>query len=525
MALGHAEADRITVRQLLSAPVLHAGALLGGQAGLDMPVTGVQIAPRVRESFPIRPGVILVLDGDRMSTDAYFLDLALRWAADAGAAMVLVTSPSLEIRLSPRRLASRLSLPLVKVDADLLTIADELRDLISEPERNLSRLIVSAVAGMSRIGRGETPAAVLSVIDAVLDAASCLVGIDGAVVAGPALERPLGRQERIPVSTYHVADHRARAVHPIALAGSELPSFWLVTEKHAPTAFWREAAATILEIASRYLVAGLMSERLSQERDARFRLGVLNAIIASEGAEPALLHQIGVTGWKVEGWCTAVHVKLTGDGDELRVLARTESLQTALAKFGIIGALIERADGWTFWTFADREPSTSALVDFTRRMRRAMSTFAEGYEDMRLATGVGRPAYGIAGLRRSLSEAQQAATLAQAAGGASVVHNIDELGVERILLGWYSSAESAEIAEVMLRPITENDSDGSLLRTLEVYLDSESSPTITADLLGLHRNTVMNRLTRIRELLLIDLDEADQRLAIQLACRTVKIGR
>lgn len=524
MMLDSAETDKITVRQLLRSPAMTSSVLLGGDEGLDLGVTGVQVTPRSRSEFPIREGVVLIIDGDRISTDTYFLDLALRWAADARAALVLVTRPSLEIRLSPRRLSSRLGLPLVEVDGDTLTVADELRDLISVPERNLARLILSAVTGMSRLGPQGGAEAMLDVVDSVLDSATSLVGIDGGVVAGAALDRPLTRHERIPVFTFQVDNHLARAVQPIALAGSEEPSFWLVTTKAAPTAFWRRAATTILELASRYFVADLVSERLAQERDARFRLGVLNAIIVSDGAEPALLHQIGVAGWKVEGWCSAVHVKVTGEGDELRILARTEVLQAALAQFNIFGALIERADGWTFWTFDAREPATAALVELTRRMRRAMSAFVAGYDGMRLATGIGRPAYGLSGLRRSLTEAQQAATLAQAAGGTSVVHHIDELGVERILFGWYSSAEFAEVAEAMLRPVIDSDTDGSLLRTLEIYLDSESSPTITADLLGLHRNTVMNRLARVRELLLIDLDDPDQRLAVQLACRTVKIG-
>jgi len=525
MVLDSAEISSITVRQLLASPTLKTAELLSGTAGLGMGVTGVQIAPSSRAAFPIHAGSVLIIDGDRISTDTYFLDLVLNWAAEAGAALVLVTRPSLEIRLAPRRLANRLGIPLAKVAADTLNVADELRDLIAEPERNMARLIVNAISAMSRLGPRDGAESILGVIDFVLDSHSSLIGIDGGIVVGRELDPPLSRHERIPVLTFQVENHRARTVQPIALAASEEPSFWLVTERYAPPAFWQRAAPTIMEIASKYLVAGLVSERLARERDARSRLGVLNAIIASDGAEPALLHQIGVAGWKVEGWCSAVHIRSTGEGEDLRILAYTESLQTALSRFNISGVLIERADGWTFWRFEEREPSTSSLGEFTRRMRRAMALFAGGYEGLRLATGIGRPGYGLSGLRNSLSEAQEAATLAQAAGGTSVVHHIDELGVERILLGWYSSAEFAEFAEAMLRPIINNDSDGTLLHTLEVYLDSESSPTITSDLLGLHRNTIMNRLTRIRELLLVDLDDADQRLAVQLACRIVKLRK
>ena len=69
------------------------------------------------------------------------------------------------------------------------------------------------------------------------------------------------------------------------------------------------------------------------------------------------------------------------------------------------------------------------------------------------------------------------------------------------------------------------DSNGDLMRTLEVFLDQESSPTTTADILGVHRNTIIKRITRIREVLPVDLEDADQRLAVELACRVVNITR
>jgi purine catabolism regulator len=101
------------------------------------------------------------------------------------------------------------------------------------------------------------------------------------------------------------------------------------------------------------------------------------------------------------------------------------------------------------------------------------------------------------------------------------VRHIDELGIQRILIGWYSSSEFGDFASTLLRPVTDMDRDEDLMRTLEVYLDNESSPTVTADVLGLHRNTVINRIARIRKVLHVDLDDPDERLAVQLACRVI----
>jgi DNA-binding PucR family transcriptional regulator len=46
----------------------------------------------------------------------------------------------------------------------------------------------------------------------------------------------------------------------------------------------------------------------------------------------------------------------------------------------------------------------------------------------------------------------------------------------------------------------------------------------TAERLHLHRNAVTNRLRSITELLDVDLEDPDQRLALQLACRARLLG-
>jgi purine catabolism regulator len=113
--------------------------------------------------------------------------------------------------------------------------------------------------------------------------------------------------------------------------------------------------------------------------------------------------------------------------------------------------------------------------------------------------------------------------MARAGGGRTGVQHVDELGVERILFGWYASTEFAAFARTLLSPLVSADKEDQLMKTLEVYLDSESSPTLTADILQVHRNTVINRIARIRDLLAVDLDDSDQRLAVQLACRVMHL--
>ena len=55
------------------------------------------------------------------------------------------------------------------------------------------------------------------------------------------------------------------------------------------------------------------------------------------------------------------------------------------------------------------------------------------------------------------------------------------------------------------------------MRTLGAFFAGRCGPKETAAILGVHRNTVLYRLERIRELTGFDLDDADVRLRLQLA--------
>jgi len=57
------------------------------------------------------------------------------------------------------------------------------------------------------------------------------------------------------------------------------------------------------------------------------------------------------------------------------------------------------------------------------------------------------------------------------------------------------------------------------IETLRVYLDCWGSLARSGAVLHLHPNAVAHRMKRIRALLAADLDDPDQRLALQIACR------
>lgn len=75
-------------------------------------------------------------------------------------------------------------------------------------------------------------------------------------------------------------------------------------------------------------------------------------------------------------------------------------------------------------------------------------------------------------------------------------------------------------AEMLLAPLSDADRDRTLLRTLATLLDVGTAPSAVAARLGVHRNTVIARLDRLRALG-CDPDDPDRRIALHIACRVL----
>jgi DNA-binding PucR family transcriptional regulator len=90
-----------------------------------------------------------------------------------------------------------------------------------------------------------------------------------------------------------------------------------------------------------------------------------------------------------------------------------------------------------------------------------------------------------------------------------------------MLMEWYASDTARASVRVQLAPLERLGQARceTAIRTLAAFLDEQGSIGRTAQRLHLHRNAVSYRMRRITGLLGVDLDDPDQRLALQLACR------
>lgn len=127
--------------------------------------------------------------------------------------------------------------------------------------------------------------------------------------------------------------------------------------------------------------------------------------------------------------------------------------------------------------------------------------------------GVGNYHPGLEGLRQSYHEAISAIELGAQTWDADRIYHIDDFGVVAPLL---SGVDESNIyfSRELLERLGENN---EIIQTLEAFFNFDMSLTRTADMLKIHRNTLVYRLDRIAETLGLDPRVFEDAVQIKLA--------
>ncbi|MBI5030238.1 MAG: helix-turn-helix domain-containing protein [Chloroflexi bacterium] len=141
-----------------------------------------------------------------------------------------------------------------------------------------------------------------------------------------------------------------------------------------------------------------------------------------------------------------------------------------------------------------------------------------------IAIGIGRPVDALIGLRDSYREARQALSMARRLAEPNPLY-FGELNVYRLLFQLEYSPELASFCQETIGTLIEYDrAQGTdLVETLSSYFAHKGNLSATAEALFVHRNTLLYRMERIREISGLDLDNPETRLSIQLALRANRL--
>ncbi|MBP2474775.1 hypothetical protein JOF53_003647 [Crossiella equi] len=471
------------------AELVHFGPLSQAQVfaadDLDRQVATVLLVHEVEQVRQCEPHSAIVLHGSA-AVGAWALESALRLAWERNASC-LVAPAEISVTAPTAQLAERLRVPLFVV-ADPAKSALELAAAISDTDAARARLTARCAV---LFGERTTARDIVAVINTeVPGVITALVTEDGHVLAGrSAADRSQG-------------SHRVE----VAVPGPDgRPWATLVAQLAAWSPSWVETVRTILRLARAPLAATVGRSWLTPMLQAARQKLLLTTLLtaADEDAE----QQARDLGWRLSGEHIAVFLKPSD-----RVPGPAEVATPAIVvawrdTFGDL-PLVPHEDGWLSWCTG----VSGGPPEVATRIGAHLATAAL---PIPLAAGIGVPGKDLPGLTRSISEATLAAAVASRPGG-NTVEQFAELG-PRAVLACLPVADIAAAARVALTDLIAAPDAEILLSALSALLDCAGSTGQAATRLGVHRNTVLGRLERIRARG-VDLDSPDQRLALHLAC-------
>lgn len=290
------------------------------------------------------------------------------------------------------------------------------------------------------------------------------------------------------------------------------PRAWLAVGLPVRLAAEVETTAAALRVGAVAVGHRLVLTRLDDERDARYRMATLDELRSAEGAaEPPLVQRTIALGWRLDAWHVGVRMVSRQQVDHV---ALRQTVDLAFRAVGLDVQVVEQSDGWALWVSAVEEPDADVVARIATGVRTAQNALRAAVDTN---VGVGSLQAGPAGLLRTLGEAGDAARLAAGRPESGYFVHVDRLGLAQLLLAWTQTDTFLPAAERLLAPLDRGG--GALLVTLAAYLDAESSLAETAAVLGVHRNTVADRIARVQRLLGVDLADPETRLALHLATR------
>jgi purine catabolism regulator len=158
-------------------------------------------------------------------------------------------------------------------------------------------------------------------------------------------------------------------------------------------------------------------------------------------------------------------------------------------------------------------------IDTSTKLAQALSSeIQRQYPQNKVALGLGQPAKDITNWRTSYRDAVQAMELGMRLQTDAPLY-IGDLGVYQLILSLGDREKLIAFKEKTLGSLEEYDlkQHADLIKTLEAFFACHGNLSQTAEMLIVHRNTLLYRMNRINEIAEIDLNRPETRLALHLA--------
>lgn len=438
-------------------------------------------------------------------------DVIVRVASSAGAAAIAVDPIENQLPLSVRRLAERFGIALV-VCAEPARLHSQCLALLSEDWRTRNTEIIDV---LSLAATGLDLESVVAELEGRFEQPVYLFDSTGHEVTGRLFDSvndqldELGRFcDEWSVRTEKLAGSRMIMTAPIR---TDLPTtFWLGITAPEMSRAEQRTLSDLLAAASMVCAHALVRSRLTDETGASERRALIDELLLTDpdNPRPEVRRRIADLGWEFTEMHSVARISCSPAVD---VIGATRAVRRAFTSRDCRVSIAEVDDGWFVWHSVPSEAARQRWKQTVRSVNRELR------DDFATSSGISSVRSGLAGFICSLPQADDAARIAWNRPQSGYVAVADDLGFDQLLLSWTSAETFAHTTGELLRQLDGAGRD--LTTTLLAYLDAESSIAETAAVLGVHRNTVSERIRRIESVLGVSLRDPETRLALHLAAR------
>ena len=267
------------------------------------------------------------------------------------------------------------------------------------------------------------------------------------------------------------------------------------------------AAACALEMAKAKAVS---------DTEKRLRGTFLDRLLIGDVSQQEAIRQ----GERFEHDMTQVHIAIvvSWQGDKQFSTRRLETLVNSIVSAQRAKALVwQREREGEVLVFHATDPQDP--IDTSMKLAQQLTNEVQRqYPNAHIALGLGQPARDIGSWRNSYRDAVQALELARRLQTDTPLY-IGDLGVYQLILSLSDREKLLNFRDRTLGALLEYDhrQHADLIKTLEAFFACHGNLSETAQMLIVHRNTLLYRMNRIEAIAEIDLKRAETRLALHLA--------
>jgi PucR family transcriptional regulator, purine catabolism regulatory protein len=479
--------------------------LVAGTLGLGRPVRWARTASVLSPLFPVlNADEVALLDLPLVQASHAGLNAArvVRELGRLGLAAIVVKGTLDEAAV---REAERSHLPLFTLpeDADVVRIARAIIRLVSDREAQEEAQAAALYRHLSQgVVAGRGVSGLIGEIHRFTTHAAHLSDLEGNILehAGVA------------------PDHYDELSRPIFVSDAPVALLVLRDREEALDAFSRVAldqgaAALALELSKAEAVEAAR-EQVQGEFVTSLLLGEADAVLLTRAR--AATYPLDAAQWVVMAVAAYEQVnEATMRAWLRRAGARAESLGWQTRSTLAVGAVPPGEQAWQATLVLGGgapgwEPVRAAFVDYLMEIWAGPSS---------ISVGVGEPSRGVEGLRRALGQARDALLLGLRLLGPGRYYLHREMGLYRVLRHLQGSEDLKHFVNTALAALEayDREHDASLIETLHALLEHGSNISSTARALHLHRNSLVYRIDRIREISGLDPTDPTDAFSLRLA--------